>query len=414
MKPIVSQAIDACSTLNRESSRVASGDKSSDEQAVRLTAVAICTVGELFGGVERHVLGMLQGLRAAGIEARLVLFHDAELAAQARAQGDVPVILPGRNRSLFETAKRLARILAEHHVRLVHVHGYKAAVFCAIARLWHRFAIVKTEHGMPEPMAGGALSTLRDRTYHRLDTFAMRKTNAAICYVSRDLWAFRQQDHAGLRTNVVSNGIGPMRCSDFPRPPEYSSGCLNAAIVGRLDRVKGHRFAIEALDGDRRLRTIHLQVIGSGPTEAELRDLVRDRDMTSQVHFLGFRRNVYDYIAHCDVLLMPSLHEGLPYTLLEAMALGRPIVASSVGGLAEVLEHGKTALLVPAGDAPALASTLLRILEDPELRASLGANARTVQRERYSLESMTHSYLAIYREHLAAGRFQLFEGWTDM
>ena len=369
-----------------------------------LGPLAICTVGELFGGVERHVLGMLAGLRSAGHVAHLIVFHDGELAAQARAQGDIPLILPGSNRSLLATARQIAGLLAERNVRLVHVHGYKAAVFCAAARFWRRFAIVKTEHGMPEPMAGGLLGTLRDRGYHRLDAFAMRWTNAAICYVTRDLEVFRRQTHARLRTAIVPNGIAPMSGADFTRPPEYAHERLNVAIVGRLDRVKGHRFAIEALAMDGRQRKISLQIIGSGPTEAELRALVGERKLSDQVHFLGFRRNVYDYIAHCDALLMPSSHEGLPYTLLEAMALGRPIIASRVGGLAEVLEDGETALLTPPGDVPALASALLRLCDNSTLPQSLGATARSVQREHYSLETMTRAYLSIYRDHLSSGR----------
>lgn len=369
-----------------------------------LGPLAICTVGELFGGVERHVLGMLAGLRSAGHIAHLIVFHDGELAAQARAQGDMPVVLPGSNRSLLSTARQLAQLLADRHVSLVHVHGYKAAVFCAIARLWRRFALVKTEHGMPEPMAGGLLSTLHDRAYHRLDALAMRSTSAAICYVTRDLEVIRRQTHAGMRTAIVPNGIAPMRVTDYPRPPEYEHNRLNAVIVGRLERVKGHQFAIEALAADSRLRAVDLQIIGCGPTDAELRALASERQLSDQIHFLGFRRNVYDYIAHCDALLMPSLHEGLPYTLLEAMALGRPIIASRVGGLAEVLEDGRSALLVPPGDVPALASALLHLTGNSTLQDSLGANARSVQLEHYSLATMTRTYLSIYQEHLAACR----------
>jgi glycosyltransferase involved in cell wall biosynthesis len=121
------------------------------------------------------------------------------------------------------------------------------------------------------------------------------------------------------------------------------------------------------------------------------------------VHFLGFRRNVYDFIAHCDALLMPSLHEGLPYTLLEGMALGTPIIASRVGGLAEVLQDEITALLVPPSDVGSLAHAILRLHDSPALRLDLGAQAQRVQQARYSLKAMTESYLGIYRALLANG-----------
>ena len=93
-----------------------------------LRRVAICTVGELFGGVERHVLGLLSGLAARGVSAFLLLFHDGELAAQAREQGVEPVILPNQNRSLPATCRLLANMFEQWQVRIVHVHGYKATV----------------------------------------------------------------------------------------------------------------------------------------------------------------------------------------------------------------------------------------------------------------------------------------------
>jgi glycosyltransferase involved in cell wall biosynthesis len=94
------------------------------------------------------------------------------------------------------------------------------------------------------------------------------------------------------------------------------------------------------------------------------------------------------------------LHEGLPYTLLEAMALGVPIIASRVGGLEEVLEDGATALLAPVGDHAALARAIARLHADPELRRRLSENARGLQQAQYSLERMTERYLAVYQEAL--------------
>ena len=119
--------------------------------------------------------------------------------------------------------------------------------------------------------------------------------------------------------------------------------------------------------------------------------------LADRVHFLGFRRNVYDYVAHCDVLLIPSLYEGLPYTLLEAMALGAPIVASRVGGLAEVLQDGITALLTPPGDPAAIAHAIAELHRRPEYRRQLGENAQRLQRTVYSIGEMSARYQALYQ-----------------
>ena len=363
--------------------------------------VAICTVGELFGGVERHVLGIMSGLRAKGVSILLVLFHDGELAAQARGQGIEPVVLSNRNRSLLATSRQLARVLQQHNVHVVHVHGYKATVFCALARKWFPFAMVKTEHGLPEPTTDGPIRALRNRLYYFVDSAATHIAHATVCYVTEDLRTYYRHVHSGLRAMVIPNGVTSMDRRQFPRPPEMRDDWFNLVIVGRLDIVKGHHLAIEAIASGCVPQDIHLYIVGVGPREAKLRALVKVCGVANRVHILGFRRNIYDYIAHCNVLLMPSLHEGLPYTLLEAMALGIPIVASRVGGLAEIIQDENTGLLVPPEDATALSDAIRRLHDNPTLRSQLGDQARHLQQAKYSLEAMTESYLVIYRELVA-------------
>lgn len=362
--------------------------------------LAICSVGELFGGVERHILGILSGLRTHGINSLLFLFHEGELAVQARAQGHEPIILPAENKSLLATSRQLACLLKRQRVQIVHVHGYKATIFCALARYWHPFALVKTEHGLPEPIADSSAQALRSRLYHFLADTATRWCGATICYVTKDLRTHYQRAHRGLRTIVIPNGVAMMDPNQFSRPIELHPDRFNLAIVGRLDTVKGHDLAIEAMAAEDLPSDVHLHIVGTGPRETQLRTLAEERRVATRVHFLGFRRNIYDYLTYCQALLMPSLHEGLPYTLLETMALGTPIIASRVGGLSEVLEHGATALLIPPGDALSLAQAIMQLRNDTLLCRQLGDNAQRVQRTRYSLETMTKSYLAAYQQLL--------------
>lgn len=367
-----------------------------------LTRMAMCTAGELFGGVERHILGVASGLQAHGIEVLPILFHDGELAAQAREQGMEPAILSRPNRYLWSTARALASILRRRQIRVVHAHGYKATVVCAVARIGYPFALVKTEHGLPEPMSGRPLSELRDRFYRFIDSRATRLAGATVCYVTEELRRHHARAHAGLRTAVIPNGVADMDREGYERPQELHRDWFNLAIVGRLDTVKGHHVAIEALSGPGVAPEVHLQIIGTGPTEAALQALARQRGVADRVHFLGFRRDVYQFLAHCDVLLMPSLHEGLPYTLLEGMALGASIVASRVGGLIEAIEHDVNGMLLPAADPLALARAIRQLHDDPHLRHRLGASARKAQRARYSLAAMASRYVEEYRAALAA------------
>jgi glycosyltransferase involved in cell wall biosynthesis len=359
--------------------------------------VAICSVGELFGGVERHILSLLDGLRTAGVQVVLLLFQDGELAYQARRQGFQPVIL--RSNTLFfpRTCHQLALLLKEAGIWVVHTHGYKATVYCAFARYWHPFALVKTEHGLPEPMAKRPLQFVRDRLYHFLDLAATRMTARVVCYVTEELRAQRATGiRAGLRTVVIPNGVVNMEGRQFTRPAELRAEWFNIAIVGRLDAVKGHDLAITALAMPEVAMKTHLHIVGTGPTESALRALAQKLGLVDRVHFWGFRRNVYDYLAHCDVLMIPSLHEGLPYTLLEAMALGTPIIASRVGGLAEVLRDGTTAVLIPPRSPAFIAPAITELQSRPDYRRKLGENAQELQRGVYSITEMSARYLAIY------------------
>ena len=366
-----------------------------------LKCVAICTVGELFGGVERHVLGMLSALRARGIRTLLILFHNGELAHQARAQGLEPLVLPDRNRSMLSTARELASALERLDARIVHAHGYKAMVFCAMALRWHRFALVKTEHGLPE-VAGGTIGALRGRLYHLLDRVATRLANATVCYVTAELLSRHGSGRPTRKSRVVPNGISSMDRKLLPRPSEFRPDCFNLAAVGRLEPVKALHLAIDALCIDGMPLNVHLHIVGTGPCESDLRVRSAASGLAGRIHFLGFRRDAYNFIAHCDALLISSLHEGLPYTLLEAMALGTPVIATSVGGLVEVIQNEATGLLVPPNDAAALSKAIRRLNSEPPLRARLGHQAQLTQKAKYSLEAMVDSYLTVYREVLSS------------
>jgi len=132
---------------------------------------------------------LVSELQALEFRPALLLFHDSELAARARQQGIEPLILPNRNLSLLQTSRRIASVLKQRRIGVVHVHGYKAMVFCSVARQWHRFAMVRTEHGLPELMSGSTISALRARLYHLLDEAATRITGTTICYVTEELKA---------------------------------------------------------------------------------------------------------------------------------------------------------------------------------------------------------------------------------
>jgi glycosyltransferase involved in cell wall biosynthesis len=359
-------------------------------------SIAICTTGELFGGVERHVLGLCEELVKQGADTLLILFHNKELAEQARDKGLNVAIFSDSNLSLYENSKKLAIILKHNNIGVIHVHGYKATVLCALSKRLLKFSLVKTVHGVPESKAAGLLLTLRNSIYCMLDDTATRYAASAVCYVSNDLRKRYEQTHVGLYRTVIPNGVPCLDRTQFPCPHEVNPTMFNVVMAGRLDIVKGHHLALEAISKHDLPQDIHIYILGSGPRERELRVMAEKYGISSRVHFLGFRRNILDFIAHADLLLMPSLHEGLPYTLLESMALGTPVIASAVGGLKEVLSHEITGLLIPANDVNSLVDAILRLYKDRTLRMRLGVESQRLQRLSYTVEAMAQQYSLVY------------------
>ena len=219
--------------------------------------------------------------------------------------------------------------------------------------------------------------------------------------MTADLKSYFDCAHRGLRRKVVYNGIPSFDPSDLPRPSSLPVGGIHLGIVGRISRVKGIDTAVRAMAHPDMPAEAVLHIIGTGPLQTELAVLAEREDVAERVVFHGFCDDVYGLLAHLDVLLMPSLHEGLPYTLLEAMTLRTPVVASDVGGLGEVIRDGETGLLFPCGNVEALARHCRSMSDSKELGLRLATHAAADQEARFTLRRMTEQYLENYREAAA-------------
>jgi glycosyltransferase involved in cell wall biosynthesis len=357
--------------------------------------VAMLAPGELFGGAERQILLLLSYLVGRRVECYLLCFHDGELAVRARALG-VPTEVLAVSRPLsLANARHIAAFIEERQIRVLHVHGYKAAAHALLARTHARFRMVRTEHGGVEAHAS-VLRNFKPRLYRIVENFATRRLAGHIVYVTRELALRCAHEHDGMRSSVIVNGIEPLAEEARRAPAELlQSGTWNAVVVGRLEPVKGVEFAIRAMAVAGVPANVRLWVIGDGPLRSELEtqaaSLVPDR-----VRFTGFRHDAVSFIANADVLLMPSLHEGLPYTLLEAISANVPVIASRVGGLAEILKDQHSALLISAADADALGAAIAKLAATPEAGRTLAATAFRELAPLYTAEKMGGEYLALY------------------
>jgi glycosyltransferase involved in cell wall biosynthesis len=365
--------------------------------------LAICAAGEQFGGVERQIVDLCRVRMAGGRAIPLVvLFFDRELAERLREIGVTPIVLAARNRYDPSLVDQLARELREHRIVVVHAHGYKATIACSLAKRYWPHGLVKTEHGLVEATWRRPVSWCKTNVNFLIEQFLTRRCVDEVCYVTDDIGQQLSRAHRGVSSRTIHNGLEPMRRQDYGRPSDLSENGLQIGIVGRVTGIKGIPVALEALSRLDEVAPFTLNIIGTGKLVDPLRDAVAGSPLAPHVRFLGFRRNIYDYLAFLDVLLMPSYHEGLPYTILEAMSLERAIVASNVGGLREVLVDGHSGLLCPPGDAESLAEALSRVMASADLRRELGRNAREAQISSFTLDAMVQRYGAAYSDAASA------------
>ena len=181
---------------------------------------------------------------------------------------------------------------------------------------------------------------------------------------------------------------------------EYASRLI--VCVGRLSEEKGHRYLIEATRSVvERFPTAHVLLAGDGPLAGRLKQQAAESGFGAHIHFLGLRRDVPGLLASADLFVLPSLWEGFSLALLEAMAAGKPIVATAVSGTSQALRPGETGLIVPPGDSGALAEAIIQLLSDRVRAKAMGREARHRVERDFSARRQVAEHVALYRRSLA-------------
>lgn len=355
------------------------------------------------GGAERSVVNYLAAAdREEFRHSVICLGGRGELAADVEA-GGVPVhVIRLRRRYLPLSLLRLAWWMRRARVDLLHAHMFEAALFGRIAaRLAGVRVMVVTEHG-PELWKG--------RHHLAIDRWLNRATARHIA-VARDGLEIRvrRERVPADRITLIPNGVaiidhaseGADRAAvraEFALP-------LDAPVIGTVGRLvpeKGYGHLVDALASIRdQFPAIRWLAVGDGHLRTTLAEQVHAAGLDDAVIWAGLRADVSRILPALDVWVMSSIEEGLPVALLEAMASGRAIVATRIGGIPDAARDGAEALLVPPADPPALAAAIGRLLREPALARRIGSAARTRAEAEYSIASVARRIEAVYREELA-------------
>jgi glycosyltransferase involved in cell wall biosynthesis len=298
--------------------------------------------------------------------------------------------------------KALRRQIREGRPKIVHTHTSKAGFLGRLAaRLEHVPHIIHTPHGH---VFGGYFSPATTRIFILLERLAARWTDRIVTLTDAEaaqhlaLGIGRPGQFITIASGVDVDDIAstaPVRLA--PHGPVIGT-------VGRLAPIKGHQHLIDAVPEIlRRCPAAHVVLVGDGELRQALTERTRRLGVDSCVIFTGYREDISALIAGMDVFVLPSLNEGMGRVLVMAMALGKPIVATRVGGVPELLANGEAGLLVPPADPRALADAICTLLADPVRAKTLGA-AGLRRAPLYSTRVMIESLEKLYREVLSDGK----------
>jgi len=357
------------------------------------------------GGAENHLLALLTHAdrQAFSVEAA-VLSGEGELVPIFRQASISVHLLKSRSRFDPLALARLVRLLHEGHFDILHSHLFRADIYAslAVARLGeYRPLLVSTRHNDDRFFLNPFVGLVHYGVSARQDLIIAISDHIARFTVSRGV---RHPE----RVRRVYHGLEPPVTAALEREGQHirqelgiGPGAFLVGNVGRLALQKGQRHLIAAmpllLERVPQARAI---IAGGGDLEDYLRALASEIGVAEQVHVLGPRKDVPALMHAIDVFVMPSIWEGFGLVLLEAMAAGRPIVASRVATIPEVVADGETGLLVPAGDPLALAEALAELAGQPEKASRFGEAGRERLRRQFSVEKMVGDTELLYRELL--------------
>jgi glycosyltransferase involved in cell wall biosynthesis len=289
----------------------------------------------------------------------------------------------------------LREIIARHQIDVIHCHGIKPGLYSLLAARNRKVALVSTCHLW-------VIDNTRDWLISAVDRgllHAFDEVVAVSASMAPHLRSF------GIHHKIIDNGIDlkPFRNPQSNLISEKGwQGKPIIGSIGRLAQQKGLPYLLRAAPEILRENpTAQFIFAGDGPDQEALQAQANNLGIQESVHFLGVQENIPGVLASIDVLAMPSLSEGMPMALLEAMAAGKAVVASRVGAIPKVIDHGVNGWLIDSGDVNGLATGINEILRSGDFRARLGRAARQTIESRFSAEIMAKNYLEIYREAVA-------------
>jgi glycosyltransferase involved in cell wall biosynthesis len=351
-------------------------------------------------GAENMLLNLCASQEKSGCENSLLLFYNVhvpnvEFYERARRRGLSVRMVHCKGRADWRAVRQIEEYIQEDEVDLVHTHGYKADLYGYLAAWRCHKPVVATCHNW----VGGTAAL---GIYNHLDRMALKKFNALAAVsdaVAQRLLAFGVPAE---KIKTVANGIDVTAFERaHPLPLLKAEGSTVVGVVARLDLQKGFEYLLRAArELCKTFPDLKIVIAGEGPDRNAIEEIIEQYGLQSSVVLAGQQSNMPAVYAAMDIFVLPSLNEGLPMTVLEAMAASKPVIATRVGAIPSVIKDSENGLLVAPKDPEGLQNAIASLLNDPERRRRLGDQAHAWVSQNYTSEAMALKYREMYEEVL--------------
>lgn len=371
-----------------------------------------------FFGADNMLIELSKELRHTGYTPIIGVFKNihnphVEVAEEAKQYNFSVTLFPCNGRLDFKTILSIRRFLEKQNIGIIHTHGYKSNLYALAASMGKSLPRVATCHNWlgDDP---------KMKFYARLDKFFLNRFDRVIAVSDSVKQEILNHNISAGKVLTICNGIGtnrfnnPKKVESARREFGIDKGCKVIGTVGRLSEEKGHIHLLNAATKVfQEYPKVVFLVVGDGPLRNDLEEKASALRQTQHVEkngpespfiFAGVRSDMPAIYSLMDIFVLPSLTEGLPMVLLEAMASQKPIVATNVGAIPKVIEHGHSGLLVQPGDTKGLAKAITDLLANPQKAYELAKNARRKVKQQFSSERMAEKYIDVYQDVLSARR----------
>jgi glycosyltransferase involved in cell wall biosynthesis len=364
-----------------------------------------------FGGGERVFSQIINRLSGEQYNIMVACLPTGAFIEKIKGSGAQIKSVDMRNRLNLRVILQLAGLMKGERVDIVHSQGARADFFARMAAKLARVPFVVST--VPMPVEGFDVNPIRKFIYTVFNRFSERFVDRFMV-VSDALEKMMIEKHRIDPQKVVKiyNGIEKdeycrpdkeiaYRRSSFRKKSDLGENVPVIGVIGRLVWQKGFKYFIGAIpDVLKEFKDAKFLLVGEGKLEDELKVKSKKLKLEDKIIFTGFMDDIRDVLASIDILVIPSLQEGLPVVLLEAMAMKKPIVAANIEGIMEILENSVSGLLVPPRDIKALAEAVIDLLKHEDKANQMGLAARRVVEERFGVDIMVQKVEEVYEELL--------------